>query len=191
MAYTNRAIAPTIIERASEAAYNFPSVQIVRPSVARATDGAAANRPAKVLGFMTSPMIANSETISPPMMKRKIRSMTGNHGSNCTIRRTLIVYFGCAALSAETDRSRTEMQAGVKRFPERNRPDQIQEVQSRPTRRALLRSATDPKQTRSDAERGLQASQIFEVLRVGGGLAISLNAIRIFPLPTLAMSIGE
>jgi hypothetical protein len=42
----------------------------------KATDGAAAKRPAKVLGFMTSPMIAKSETISPPRMKRKISSMT-------------------------------------------------------------------------------------------------------------------
>ncbi len=49
--YKKRAIAPTIIERDSAAAYNFPSVRMVSPTVASATEGAAANRPAKLLGL--------------------------------------------------------------------------------------------------------------------------------------------
>jgi hypothetical protein len=74
-AYTNRAIAPAIIERNSAAAYNFPSVRIVNPRVARATEGAAANRPAKLLGFSTSPKTENSVTMRPPTMKRKMNPM--------------------------------------------------------------------------------------------------------------------
>src|SRR5438034_10936576 len=40
-------------------------------------------------------------------------------------------------------------------------------------------------------QRGLQAPQIFEVLGVGSGLAVSLDAGWIFPLPAFAMSIGK
>jgi hypothetical protein len=39
--------------------------------VARATDGAAPNRPAKLLGRSKSPSTANSNTTSPPRTKRK------------------------------------------------------------------------------------------------------------------------
>jgi len=72
-AYKNRAMAPKIIDRASTAANNFPSVMMVNPSVAIATEGAAAKRPAKLLGITKSPKAANKETTAPPTMKR-IRS---------------------------------------------------------------------------------------------------------------------
>jgi hypothetical protein len=41
IAYTNSAAAPAIMERASIAAYDLPSLAIVSASVADATDGAA------------------------------------------------------------------------------------------------------------------------------------------------------
>src|SRR5882757_8703212 len=41
------------------------------PSVARATDGAAPKRPAKVLGRRTSPSMAKVNTTTPPTMKRR------------------------------------------------------------------------------------------------------------------------
>jgi hypothetical protein len=71
IAYKNRAIAPKIIDLASTAANNFPSLKIVNPSVPIATEGAAAKRPAKLLGFNASANAANSDTTRPPMMNRK------------------------------------------------------------------------------------------------------------------------
>jgi hypothetical protein len=46
---------------------------MVNPSVAIATEGAAAKRPAKLLGFTASLKAANKQTMVPPTMKR-IRS---------------------------------------------------------------------------------------------------------------------
>src|SRR5262249_53221929 len=77
-AYTKRAMAPTIIERDSAAAYDFPSARMVSPRVASATEGAAAKRPAKLLGFRQSPGTANSDTMRPPTMNRKMNSMSWN-----------------------------------------------------------------------------------------------------------------
>ena len=61
------AIAPAFMERASEDA---PSVATVSAKVARATDGAAPNSPAKLFGFKRSPMIANAATIALPTRNR-------------------------------------------------------------------------------------------------------------------------
>jgi hypothetical protein len=69
VAYKNRAMAPQIIDLASTAANNFPSATIANPSVAIATEGAAAKKPAKLLGFTSSPKAANKETTAPPTMK--------------------------------------------------------------------------------------------------------------------------
>ena len=70
LAYARNAIAPAIMERASTAAYQEPSLAIVKPSVARATDGAAPNNPAKLFGFRIFPKVANTETKSPPTKNR-------------------------------------------------------------------------------------------------------------------------
>jgi inorganic pyrophosphatase len=67
-------MAPATIERASRAAYEFPSLSIVSMSVASATEGAAPNKPAKLFGRKTSPTIAKSDTMSPP---NKNRSKSG------------------------------------------------------------------------------------------------------------------
>ncbi len=69
-AYARNAIAPAIMERASRAAYQEPSVAIVKPSVARAIDGAAPNNPAKLFGLRIFPKVANAETKSPPTRNR-------------------------------------------------------------------------------------------------------------------------
>src|SRR4051812_9669960 len=45
------------------------------PSVARATDGAAPNRPAKLFGRKMSPSRANAETTRPPRKKRTRNSL--------------------------------------------------------------------------------------------------------------------
>jgi len=42
----------------------------LRRNVARATDGAAPNNPAKLLGFRASPRTAKNDTTAPPTMKR-------------------------------------------------------------------------------------------------------------------------
>ena len=63
-------MAPKIIDRASVAANNLPSLKIVNPRVPIATEGAAAKRPAKLLGFNASANAANSDTTRPPMMNR-------------------------------------------------------------------------------------------------------------------------
>jgi hypothetical protein len=64
------AMAANVIERASTAAYAFPSDMLVRASVAKPTDGAAPNNPAKLFGLRTSPTVAKNETITPPMRNR-------------------------------------------------------------------------------------------------------------------------
>ena len=71
IAYKNKAMAPKIIDLASVAANNFPSLQIVNPSVPIATEGAAAKSPAKLLGFNASANAAKSDTTRPPIRKRK------------------------------------------------------------------------------------------------------------------------
>src|SRR4029077_12259002 len=68
--YAKKDAAPTTMDRASRAAYAFPSAKTVSPSVASAIDGAAPNRPAKLFGFSTSPREANSDTIMPPIRNR-------------------------------------------------------------------------------------------------------------------------
>jgi hypothetical protein len=75
-AYAKNAVAPAIIERASKAAYREPSVAMVKPSVARAIDGAAPNSPAKLFGFSTFPKAANAETKSPPTRNRNKSDLT-------------------------------------------------------------------------------------------------------------------
>ena len=69
-AYTNNATAPRIIERASALATAVPCVKTVKPSDAKATEGAAPNNPAKVFGFSRSEMSENAETTKPPIKKR-------------------------------------------------------------------------------------------------------------------------
>jgi hypothetical protein len=46
----------------------FPFAEIVRLNVAKATEGAAPNKPAKLLGFSTSPRMAKNDTTDPPTM---------------------------------------------------------------------------------------------------------------------------
>jgi acetyl-CoA carboxylase alpha subunit len=71
IAYKNKAMAPKIIDLASVAANNLPSLKIVNPSVPIATEGAAAKSPAKLLGFNASANAAKSDTTRPPIMNRK------------------------------------------------------------------------------------------------------------------------
>jgi hypothetical protein len=61
----------TIIERPSIAANGAPFCDEVIRSVARPIEGAAPNRPAKLLGRKVSPSAANAETASPPIRNRK------------------------------------------------------------------------------------------------------------------------
>src|ERR1700729_1187934 len=65
------------MERASRVAYAVPLLAIVSPKVANATEGAAPNSPAKLLGFNTSPRAENSATTIPPTKKRKSISLNG------------------------------------------------------------------------------------------------------------------
>jgi len=53
------------IERLSMAAYILPFSRATSPKLAGATDGAAENRPAKLLGFKASPNAANRQTTEP------------------------------------------------------------------------------------------------------------------------------
>jgi len=69
-AYTQNATAPPIIERASSAEYCKPCFSMVRRRVARAIDGAAPKRPAKLFGSRMSERIANADTKMPPIRKR-------------------------------------------------------------------------------------------------------------------------
>src|SRR5215470_15812486 len=66
-----RARAAAIIERPSTAANGAPFCDKVMRRVARAIDGAAPNRPAKLLGRKASPNAANADTAMPPARKRK------------------------------------------------------------------------------------------------------------------------
>jgi hypothetical protein len=64
-------MAPTIIERPSMAANGVPFCDRVMRSVARAIEGAAPNRPAKLLGRKVSLSAANADTAIPPARNRK------------------------------------------------------------------------------------------------------------------------
>jgi hypothetical protein len=70
LAYMKNAIAPVTIDWASAAAYERPDAMTVRTSVAKATDGAAPNKPAKLFGLRTVPIAANAETQTPPIKNR-------------------------------------------------------------------------------------------------------------------------
>ena len=59
-------MAPATIERASIAAYVLPWVLTANNKEASATDGAAPNKPANLLGLITSPSSAKPDTIAPP-----------------------------------------------------------------------------------------------------------------------------
>jgi len=74
-AYRTKAQLETIIERASIRATSAPEAEAVRASVAIATEGAAAKRPAKRFGRTTSATNAKALTNAPPNRKRQ---------SNCT-----------------------------------------------------------------------------------------------------------
>jgi hypothetical protein len=56
-------------------AYGLPSLEIVSASVARATDGAAPNNPAKLVGLKSPPTVAKSDTINPPIRNRASASV--------------------------------------------------------------------------------------------------------------------
>src|SRR5436190_787208 len=70
-------MAPTIIDRASTAAYDKPDRDAASASVVSATEGAAANTPAKLFGLNRSPSSANVATTAPPIANR----MTISHMS--------------------------------------------------------------------------------------------------------------
>src|SRR6201981_2226305 len=76
MLYRHNASDPIIMERPSTAAYAGPSFQKAIASAASATDGAAPNNPAKLLGRKTSASRAKVETANPPMKKRMTYSVT-------------------------------------------------------------------------------------------------------------------
>src|SRR5438105_12062928 len=76
MLYKHNASEPIIMERPSIAAYVGPRFQKAMVRVASATDGAAPNKPAKLLGRKRSPRTAKIETANPPMKKRMTYSVT-------------------------------------------------------------------------------------------------------------------
>jgi hypothetical protein len=69
-AYTMKAPAARNIVRASMDAVATPCWLAVNAKVTRATEGAAPNSPAKLLGLSTSPVRANRLTTNPPIRKR-------------------------------------------------------------------------------------------------------------------------
>ena len=73
--YRQSPAAPAIIERHSVPAYVLPSFEIASARVARATDGAAPNNPAKVIGLKRPPTVANADTTNPPIRKRASESL--------------------------------------------------------------------------------------------------------------------
>src|SRR5690348_7614419 len=66
-AYRPSAMAPKTRERHSRLAYILPCLAMVSPRLASASEGAALNRPAKLLGFRRSPINAKSDTTTPPI----------------------------------------------------------------------------------------------------------------------------
>lgn len=74
-AYTQRAMAPMTIERASRAAYRAPLAWIVSARVASATEGAAPKTPAKLFGREISPTMAKRQTAKPPSKNRTTNSI--------------------------------------------------------------------------------------------------------------------
>ena len=70
-----KAAAPRTMDRASIAAYDFPSFRTVRPIVANATDGAAPRSPAKLFGLRASASVAKTETTNPPTRNRTTTSI--------------------------------------------------------------------------------------------------------------------
>jgi len=78
--YIRKPTAPAIMERDSNAAYKEPWVATVSTRDARATEGAAPNKPAKLFGFRMVPKVENAETNSPPIRKR-IRSVPSTGAS--------------------------------------------------------------------------------------------------------------
>src|ERR1700733_4021668 len=73
--YRQSPAAPANIERHSVAAKSLPSFEIVIARVARATDGAAPNNPAKLVGLKRPPAVANADTTKPPIRKRASASI--------------------------------------------------------------------------------------------------------------------
>jgi hypothetical protein len=65
--YRQRDAAPASMERHSVPAYTLPSFEMVSARVARATDGAAPNNPAKLVGLKRPPRVANADTTIPPI----------------------------------------------------------------------------------------------------------------------------
>jgi hypothetical protein len=49
---------------------------MANPNVAKATEGAAPNNPAKLVGLNKPPTAANAETTAPPITNRTIASMS-------------------------------------------------------------------------------------------------------------------
>jgi len=66
--------APAIIERHSVLTYNLPSFAIASPKVANATEGAPANKPAKLAGLKRLPAMEKAETTTPPIKNRTAAS---------------------------------------------------------------------------------------------------------------------
>src|SRR5712672_785613 len=66
------------MDRTSISVNALPFRAIVKGIVARATDGAAPSRPAKLFGFRTSPRIAKIETTTPPTTNRTRNSVIVN-----------------------------------------------------------------------------------------------------------------
>jgi hypothetical protein len=73
---------------------------MVKVSVAKATEGAAPNKPAKLLGLRTSPVKANRDTTVPPTRKRmKISLIEKSHDKPLTkfFRNTIVTNAGMPA----------------------------------------------------------------------------------------------
>ena len=70
--YAANANAPAIIDRPSTATKGAPFCATVIKIVAKAIDGAAPNKPAKLFGRNISPSAANADTATPPELVPEI-----------------------------------------------------------------------------------------------------------------------
>src|SRR5882757_1725806 len=63
------------MDRLSTDANILPCLRAAKPRLARAIEGAAENKPAKLFGFKASPKAANKLTTAPPIRNRNIYCM--------------------------------------------------------------------------------------------------------------------
>src|SRR5258708_5666323 len=68
------------MDRLSTDANILPCLRAANPRLARAIEGAAENKPAKLFGFKASPKAANKQTTAPPIRNRNTYCMAAASG---------------------------------------------------------------------------------------------------------------